>query len=163
MNALTYDPSKLYGVYLEHFNRYGGLTELQIFALNEFDTKVNVDHIVRAFQTAFENGTKQPKVHVNGFVFKYATRGSTPGAIFVIADNEFDEYLGKIHLGKFRPVPACTPEQEQAILAAAANPLEAIVAFGRQTGKCSICHRPLTDPKSVDAGVGPICLKKFGL
>lgn len=165
MMARTYDPSKLTGFLAQQFLRYGALTAGELEQIQVRDDVVNVDHIVQAFNIALsKGGQKQPQVRVNGFVFKYATRGATPGAIFVIeADAGFDEYLGKIYQGKFMPVRGCTSEQQQRILAAASNPLEAIIAFGRQTGKCSICNRPLTDPASVQAGVGPICRAKYGL
>ena len=29
--------------------------------------------------------------------------------------------------------------------------------YGRQTGRCVICQRELTDPQSVVAGIGPVC------
>lgn len=34
-------------------------------------------------------------------------------------------------------------------------------AYGRKTGNCMICGRQLTDPASVKAGIGPICIKGF--
>lgn len=34
-------------------------------------------------------------------------------------------------------------------------------AYGRKTGICMICNRTLTDPKSIAAGIGPICIKGF--
>lgn len=167
MQTRTYDPSKLTGFLAAEYARFGGLTAAQI---DELQTKslvptVDVNHILRAFEiAASKGGVRQPQVRVNGFVFKYATRGATPGAIFVIeSESGFDEYLGKILDGEFKPVRACTSDQMKRILAAASNPLEAIIAFGRQTGQCSICARPLTDPASVEAGVGPICRAKFGL
>lgn len=30
-------------------------------------------------------------------------------------------------------------------------------------GKCGVCGRPLTDPASIDRGIGPICAKGMGL
>lgn len=38
---------------------------------------------------------------------------------------------------------------------------EQAAAHGRKTGICMICSRTLTDPKSIAAGIGPICLKGF--
>ncbi len=177
--AVRYNPATLPAVLRAQFERFGGLTLAELEMLSEingvpatpgmFDApaKLDVSHIVKAFEIALsKGGQRQPQVNVNGFVFKYATRGATPGAIFVLSDADDisrGEYLGKIYQGTFQPVRSCTPEQEKAILQAAANPLEAIIAFGRQTGKCSICRRPLTDPESVQAGVGPICRAKYGL
>lgn len=56
-----------------------------------------------------------------------------------------------------------SPVQAKAVLAKmAANPLDALVAYGRQTGICGKCGRTLTDPESVNAGIGPICAAKVG-
>lgn len=38
---------------------------------------------------------------------------------------------------------------------------EQAAAYGRETGICMICNRTLSDPKSVAAGIGPICIKGF--
>jgi hypothetical protein len=34
-------------------------------------------------------------------------------------------------------------------------------AYGRRTGQCCCCGAQLTDPSSVEAGIGPICASKF--
>lgn len=39
--------------------------------------------------------------------------------------------------------------------------LEAAKAYGRKTGRCIICQAELTDPKSVEAGIGPVCAKRI--
>lgn len=53
-------------------------------------------------------------------------------------------------------------------LAAAAEALNsaekakaACIAYAKQTGKCGVCNTKLTDPKSIAAGIGPICAKKY--
>lgn len=166
----TYNPAALTGDFKVQFDRFGGLTAAQIDSLQEriaapVQAKViNVDHIVQAFQIARQNGVRRPKVRVQGYLFKFAPEVSAnPGALYVIEDTQgFEEYLGKIVGNVFSPARACTPEHKQAILAAAADPLEAILAFGRATGKCSICGRPLTDPESIANSVGPVCRAKFG-
>lgn len=42
-----------------------------------------------------------------------------------------------------------------------ADPLAAAVAYGKATGRCCVCSTELTNPESVDAGIGPICASKF--
>lgn len=42
-------------------------------------------------------------------------------------------------------------------------PTEAIAEYGRVTGHCLLCGRLLTDPESIDRGVGPVCAKREGL
>jgi hypothetical protein len=43
-----------------------------------------------------------------------------------------------------------------------ADPKAAASADGILTGRCSCCSRPLTDPTSIEIGIGPICLEKAG-
>lgn len=40
-------------------------------------------------------------------------------------------------------------------------PLEAAQRYGKLTGRCCSCGRELTDPASIEDGIGPICAKKF--
>lgn len=42
-----------------------------------------------------------------------------------------------------------------------ADPQGAGIWFGRLSGCCCICNKPLTDPKSIAAGIGPVCVKRF--
>lgn len=49
-----------------------------------------------------------------------------------------------------------------AILAKIAeNGAEYAIAYAKITGKCGVCNTKLTDPKSIAAGIGPVCAKKF--
>ena len=45
----------------------------------------------------------------------------------------------------------------------AAKAHAAVVAYAKVTGKCGVCHTKLTDPKSIAAGIGPVCAKKYGM
>jgi hypothetical protein len=38
----------------------------------------------------------------------------------------------------------------------------AVIAYAKATGKCGVCHKTLTDPASIAAGIGPVCAKKYG-
>lgn len=40
-------------------------------------------------------------------------------------------------------------------------PLAAAMRYGKLSGRCCSCGRELTDPESIDAGIGPICAGKF--
>jgi hypothetical protein len=163
MMTTTYDPRKLTGALLAAYKRHGGLTLREIAQIEQ--KPLDVSHIWQAFEAARGNGVARPRIHVDGYTFKMAPEtGANAGAIYVTEDTSgFNEYLGKIMEGRFIAARACVPEQRDAILAAAANPLEAVLAFGRKYGKCSICARPLTDPESVRMGIGPICRQRFGL
>jgi hypothetical protein len=42
-----------------------------------------------------------------------------------------------------------------------ADPLGEAKRYGKLSGTCCVCSRMLTDPASIDAGIGPICASKF--
>ena len=53
-------------------------------------------------------------------------------------------------------------DDAKAILAdVLANGQTYAIAYAAKTGKCGVCNTKLTDPKSIAAGIGPICAKKF--
>lgn len=39
----------------------------------------------------------------------------------------------------------------------AADPMDALTRYGKEIGRCGVCHRTLTDEDSRAAGIGPIC------
>jgi len=40
-------------------------------------------------------------------------------------------------------------------------PLQAAMKYGKLSGRCCSCGRDLTDPDSIEAGIGPVCATKF--
>lgn len=74
------------------------------------------------------------------------TEGRWAGYTFVKVQASDDTY------------PVRDREARAVILEAiAANPEEALANYGRQIGSCGICGRTLTDPDSIERGIGPIC------
>ena len=41
------------------------------------------------------------------------------------------------------------------------DPLAAAQKYGKLSGRCCSCGRDLTDPESIERGIGPICAEKF--
>jgi hypothetical protein len=41
------------------------------------------------------------------------------------------------------------------------DPEAAAALHGKLSGRCSVCSRDLTDPVSIERGIGPICAEKF--
>ena len=160
--------SDFFSVLLNDFNRYDALTEKQVKALNERDEPVsakkdvvNIDHIERAFAHARNQGIQKPRLHLAGFSFRAApTYGKNPGAVYVT--DKGDTYLGKVLAGKLFGSKDCTKTLEERILQAMQDPKGAAEAFGKKFGRCSICSRTLTDPESIEKGIGPICASRFG-
>ena len=104
---------------------------------------------------------KRPKVRTANFVFSKAPdTGRNAGAVYVKARTD-GEYIGKIANGKFFSSRAATPDDVAKVAEVMRDPLAAAVAFGRESGTCSVCGRELTDPASIAAGIGPVCAAGF--
>jgi len=66
-------------------------------------------------------------------------------------------------IGSFRPDGSTTAIAAQSVLRdLAVDPANAATRYGRELGICSVCGRPLTDPESRAAGIGPVCAGKRG-
>jgi hypothetical protein len=132
-------------------------------AARENAPTINAGKIEEAFATAKGNGIKQPRLRVSVFLFKPAPEtGRNAGSIYVTERAGAKTYLGKITSGQFHASRDCAPATSAEIIAAAADPHAAAVAYGRQFGECAICGRELSDPESVQRGIGPICADKWG-
>jgi Family of unknown function (DUF6011) len=158
------------------FEKFGSLTENQLAAVRRMiakraekaeakkanSTELDVTGLDKAFAVAREKGAKVAVIRTGAVTFSLAkATGANPGAIYA-KDEAADRYLGKIVGGKFLASFACTATDVEAIQTASINPAEAAVKYGRETGSCSICARTLTDPASIERGIGPICAEKFG-
>lgn len=164
---------------VEALNKYHYLTERQLEAVEKCMAQdldrdktreqqkaaaktVDVSVIEESFAFAMNRGVKSPKLRLDGFKFSRAPDHSANAGAIYVKDIESDDYLGKIVGGKFLKVRACTDAQEARIIAAAADPKAAAIAYGQRTGTCSVCGRLLTAAESVDAMIGPICAGNYG-
>lgn len=61
--------------------------------------------------------------------------------------------------GSWKPAPKlpCRLDEETRMT------LEDAIAFGKATGHCCVCGTKLTNPASIEAGIGPVCAKKLAL
>lgn len=159
--------------------KYGSLTPGQIAAAERMIKKVAENRAKRAaerkadeitvdlsairamFDRAIESGLKRPTYRAEGLIISRAPdHGRNAGSLYVKAGGE---YQGKIDPENvYRPAYAAAKETKTALETIAANPAEAAVRYGRETGSCSCCGRTLTDPNSIEAGIGPICAGKYG-
>jgi len=122
---------------------------------------VSLEPVEDAFKRASGAGVNRPKLRLGEFVFSPApATGKNPGAIYIKHGN--GEYLGKVLGGKLFTVAAVSTALEQDIVAVAADPLNAAIAYGKRYGKCSVCGRTLTDEDSVGRGIGPVCAANYG-
>lgn len=122
--------------------------------------EVSIAKIEDALTSAHANGKRKPFLLLDAFKFTRAPDGGkNPGAIYV---TEGDDYLGKVQGGKLNCTRTCTEDQKAKVIEAAANPEAAAIAYGKRTGQCSCCGAGLTNPESIELGIGPICREKYG-
>lgn len=167
----------------EAVQKYGELTERQMLAAQNSAAKLAATKAERAVQVAMRQaeakvittealeaafahakskGVQRPKITLAGLTFSPApATGANAGAIYA-KDRESDTYLGKAIGGKFVRSRDCSALQEQQVLDVCADPKQAAIAYGKQFGICCVCNRTLTDPTSVEAGIGPICADRMG-
>lgn len=166
---------------LDAITKYGKLTEKQLATVSRLTVQaaerkaaraveqaarvetakvVSIEAIETAFINAKGAGIKFPKLRLDTFVFSPAPdTGKNAGAIYIKEDGV---YLGKVAGGKLFPVRECSAQAADRIVAVASDPAAAAIAYGKKFGACSVCNRELSDPVSVDRGIGPVCAEKFG-
>lgn len=121
---------------------------------------VSVAAIEAAFDNAKAAGIKRPKLRLDSFVFSPASAASAnAGAVYV---KQGETYLGKVLGGKLFASRDCDNETRDRIVAVASDPQAAAIAYGKKFGKCSVCARELSDPASIERGIGPICAENYG-
>lgn len=123
-----------------------------------------VDAIKDALHKAASKGLKHPKLRFEGFEVSEAKATSkNAGALYITAGGYGSAYYGKIVGGVFTPSWEAKAASGliDAVAAAMANPVEQARAYGKRTGNCSCCGRELTDPVSVERGIGPVCESKY--
>lgn len=151
-------------------HRWGGLTDRQLAAVQRnlapraAAKTVNDAALRQCFDNALASGLKRPVLRLDGVKVSPApATGKNPGALYVKATDNEGTYLGKVLGGAFTPSRDCTPEQAAQVADLMSDPAKALDAYGRRTGNCGCCGRPLTAAESVERGIGPICASKFGL
>ena len=121
--------------------------------------------LFNAFETAKGKGAKRLTLRFEGVSIK-PNRDNTVLWVTSQSETEMGEYgLKPKYLGKVTPAGCDSRlgDDVKAIIMGAANdPLSAAIKYGKVSGSCSCCGRELTDPKSIEAGIGPICATKFG-
>jgi hypothetical protein len=157
--------------------KYGSLTENQLFAIQRCMIKdaereeqksaapagveADLSQIEAGFDRARAKGLSRIGVTLAGFKFQPApANGKNPGAVYVKTTS--GNYLGKVLGGKLFKSRECTDEMVDKITAAARDPKAAAIEYGKLTGRCAICARELTDPVSIERGIGPICESNMG-
>ena len=120
---------------------------------------VQDDALRATFDKLLASGLKRVKLRMSGFAVKPAKAGGkNDGALYV---TQGETYLGKVAGGRFFRMDCCPADTAAKVADLIADPMAAIKATGQEVGNCAICGLELTDPVSIEIGIGPICLKRL--
>lgn len=92
-----------------------------------------------------------------------------PGTINVTDGGSYGSNLwyGRVHADGTWEKPHKLPTWIDAVAVLlkklAHDPAGVATAYGKFTGHCCFCNRPLTDEKSTTVGYGPVCAESYGL
>jgi hypothetical protein len=123
--------------------------------------EVDTAKIEAAFARMVEAGKKKIALHYPGLFI--SPMRNDPASLRVKEARGYDAtYFGKIKGGRFFPVRDCPEEIKARLALIAADPAAAARVSGKDTGICCCCGAELTDPVSIEAGIGPICAGNWG-
>jgi hypothetical protein len=97
------------------------------------------------------------QVRLPGITLSTVTKGANIGCVYVYENNQ---YVGKITAtGDLKG--NASEDILNLLEDANDNLLQLAKIYGHETGTCSICARTLSDPLSIQMGIGPICAKRL--
>lgn len=143
--------------------RYGSLTEGQLSAvLKNLDkgtrsdlnaSDIDLSPLVKGYY-AVPDGETRLKIAIR----RPNKASKYHGWIFV---DDGAAYGQRNNYGRQAPDGMYQGSIQDELRAVLADPLAAMVAYGRLTGTCGKCGRVLEDEESIAAGIGPVCASKM--
>jgi hypothetical protein len=113
--------------------------------------------LVEKMYSAVKGKVRNLKLRLPGVTLSTVSRGHNVGCVYII---ENDTYAGKItNRGILQA--RVSEDTRNILLDANDNLLQLAKIYGHETGNCSVCGRTLSDPLSVQMGIGPICAERF--
>jgi hypothetical protein len=176
---------------LDKLNHFGHLTDGQLAAVRNSMARdaareteraerkaaaptVDISKIEQAFATAerraFEKNPNAMGVRVNplklraeglDLIVNQGSRGTSfEGKLFVKTSE--GKKLGWIEDSKFHAKFECTKVEAKAVVQACSDPHRAAKTWAQAYSQCGVCGQRLTNPASIEEGIGPICAEKYG-
>jgi hypothetical protein len=91
-------------------------------------------------------------------------RAKVPGSFTVVTSGSERAYVGRITAdGSWHPGASAGSSVASVLSRLLADPVGFLADNGKQLGSCCYCAIELTDDRSIAAGYGPVCAKKWGL
>lgn len=136
--------------------------------------RVDATRLFAMFRNALaaSTGATAPRLRFPGLSVWLSQRGDTAGQLMLTrphADPARRTRLARVAedgriLGGFNHRPSMlSVEQRQLLNRLCENPEDTLATEGRRTGVCCMCGRGLTDERSVNLGMGPVCANRWGL
>jgi hypothetical protein len=133
--------------------------------------EIDASNILASLAEARAKGIKKPMLRLvdpvgNDIRVKYMSFGKNAGGCWVTSNNDL---IGKIDDGGMftftgRPyTDKFVDEMFDFVDITNHDVKSALESYGKITSKCGCCGLPLTNKKSIELGIGPICLDKYGL
>lgn len=124
-----------------------------------------ISELISAMWRARRNGVKEPKMRLFAehtsfnVVFDNDENSKYKNSLKIVSDE--GKLLGRI-LGKtFYKSNYTSDEIANQINDTCSNANKSAISYGRKTGSCSCCGRPLNNEESVRIGIGPVCRTHF--
>jgi hypothetical protein len=132
---------------------------------------IDASNILASVAQARAQGIKKPVLRLvdpigNSIRVKYMSMGKNAGGAWVTYN---DDLIGKIDdCGEFTITNRSCSDRISAemfdfVEITNHDVKGALESYGKMTSKCGCCGLPLTNKKSIELGIGPICLDKYGL
>lgn len=113
--------------------------------------------LVKKMYDAVKSPNRKFTVRLPGVTIATVTKGANQGALYLYENNS---YVGKItQNGDLKA--NITEDTKNLLEDANENLLQLAKIYGHETGECSICGRTLSDPLSIQMGIGPVCAKRL--
>jgi hypothetical protein len=115
--------------------------------------------LVKKMYAAVKSPSRNFKLRLpDGLTISTVNKGVNVGCIYVFDNNE---YVGKITTNGELKADNVSEDIKNLLEDANENLLALAKLFGHTTGSCSVCGRTLSDPLSVQLGMGTVCRKRF--
>lgn len=128
-------------------------------SLNEEEVPQEFKSLVEKMYAKVKSNSRKFKVNLPGNIaISTVNNGPNTGALYIFEDSN---YIGKITPQGQLQLKVPNEDVKALLEDANENILKLAQLYGHQTGQCAICNRTLSDPLSIQMGIGPICAKRF--
>lgn len=121
-----------------------------------------IENVYNAFLIAKGNKKGRLRLKIGALAFQTRNLYYSPDSDEIVVKHN-GNYIGVINEDAEFLQGRNVPEEALAALVFMKSDLrKATTDHGKKTGNCACCGRELTDPKSIEMGIGPLCAERWG-